>query len=221
MVAKDLISDIVSALNVNETGKIALKWMEVFRVSHLPVVDKGRYVGLISDSDIYDYNNYEDLIKNHHLSLMEAYVTENQHIYDVFDVMARFKLSIVPVLDRKKKFLGLISVFDLMQSMDAVIGMKVKGSIIVLELNSIDYSLSEISQIIESDNKKILSLYLKTIINSKKIQVTIKVNTENITPLLKSFTRYNYNIIFSSSPEEPEDKYLEDRYKSFMRYLDM
>lgn len=221
MIAKDLISDIVSALNVDDTGENALKWMDVFRVSHLPVVDNKRYVGLISDNDIYDYNNTKDLIKNHHLSLMEASVNENQHIYDVFDIMSRFKLSTVPVLNKNKNFVGLITVFDLMQNIDSVIGLRQVGSIIVLEVNTLDFSLLEIAQIIESDNKKIISIYLKNSQDDRSTTITIKINTDNISSLLKSFDRYEYKIVFSSSPDHESEQLIEDRYNFFMKYLNL
>ena len=98
MLAKDLISDIVPVIRTSETGLKALNWMEIFRVSHLPVVNNEDFLGLISDTDIYDLNKAEEAIGAHPLSLIRPYVYANQHIYEVIDLVSKFNLTIVPVL---------------------------------------------------------------------------------------------------------------------------
>ena len=81
MLAKDLISEVVPALKTSDTGLRALSWMEIFRISHLPIVNNKEFLGLISDTDIYDLNMANEPIGNHHLSLFSPFVTSDQHIY--------------------------------------------------------------------------------------------------------------------------------------------
>ncbi len=87
MLAKELISDIVTALKTSDTGTQALAWMEVFRIKHLPIVNQRDFLGLISDADIYDLNNADEPVGNHNLSLEKPYVREDQHIYEVIEVL--------------------------------------------------------------------------------------------------------------------------------------
>src|SRR6056297_2015202 len=106
MLAKELISEEVPELKTSDTGQNALNWMEVFRISHLPIVNNMEFLGLISDTDIYDQNDPEQAIGNHKLSLMKPYVRVDQHIFDVISLAAKLKLTAIPVLDDHNHYKG-------------------------------------------------------------------------------------------------------------------
>ena len=218
MLAKELISDIVPALKTSDTGLKALSWMEIFRISHLPIVNNKEFLGLISDTDIYDLNMADEPIGNHNLSLFSPYVTSNQHIYEVIEIVSRLNLTTVPVLE-KKKFLGLITLNDLIQYFAGLVSVNNPGAIIVLELNQNDYSLSEISQIIESNDSRILSIYTRSPSESMKMEVIIKVNRTDISSIIQTFERFDYNIKASFMDDDELDSLYDNRYESFMRYL--
>ncbi|MCT4601951.1 MAG: CBS domain-containing protein [Marinifilum sp.] len=221
MIAKDLISDIVPVLRETDTGIQALNWMEIFRVSHLPIVKGDEFLGLISDNDIYDLNQAEEPIGKQKLSLFSPYVMENHHIYDVIEIISRLKLTVIPVLEDEKTYVGLITLNDLMQYIERIYSVREPGGIIVLDLNSVDYSLSEISRIVESNDAKILSLYVKSATDSRKIELTIKINRSNLTSIIQTFLRYDYTIKTTYVREDDMKDMLEDRYNSFMRFLNV
>ncbi|PIP54432.1 MAG: hypothetical protein COX07_05430 [Bacteroidetes bacterium CG23_combo_of_CG06-09_8_20_14_all_32_9] len=221
MHAKDLISDLVPSLKTSDTGIQALNWMEVFRISHLPIVNNKEFLGLISDSDIYDLNMAEEPIGNHRLSLFSPYVTEYQHIYEVVELVAQLKLTVIPVLNEKKEYLGLITLHDLLQGFAKVTAVDKHGTIIILEINVNDYSLSEITQIVESENAKILSLYVSDSETSMKMDVTIKLNTSDASRILQSFYRYNYIVKASYMEDNDLDNLYHNRFDEFMRYLNI
>jgi CBS domain-containing protein len=196
--------------------------MEIFRVSHLPIVMGDEFLGLISDNDIYDLNKAEEAIGEQKLSLFSPYVMENHHIYDVIEIISRLKLTVIPVLEEDKKtYLGLITLNDLMQYIERIYSVREPGGIIVLDLNSVDYSLSEISRIVESNDAKILSLYVKSAADSRKIELTIKINRTNLTSIIQTFLRYDYTIKTTYVREDDMKDLLEDRYNSFMRFLNI
>lgn len=220
MIAKDLISDVVPVLRESDTGLQALNWMEIFKVSHLPIVRDDEFVGLLSDNDIYDLNQAEEQIGKQKLSLFSPFVTGNQHIYDVIEKVSHLKLTVIPVLlEDEKTYLGLITLSDLMQYVDKVFAVSEPGGVIVLELNSIDYSLSEIAQIVEGNDAKILSLHINSSETSRKIELTIKVNKTNLTAIIQTFHRYDYFIKSSYLKDDDMQDLLFDRYKSFMKFL--
>ncbi|MFH2141413.1 MAG: CBS domain-containing protein [Bacteroidota bacterium] len=221
MLAKDLISDIVPALKTSDTGTYALHWMEVCRVSHLPIVNNEIFLGLISDNDIYDLNSPEEPLGNHKLSLYTPYANENQHVYEVIELVARMKLTIIPVLDHKKKYLGSITLHDLLQAFAKITAVEKQGSIIVLEMNINDYSLSEISRIVEENDAKILSLYIASPLESTKLDVTLKINKTDIDSIIQTFLRYNYIIQASFKEEGDLDELYQNRYDLLMRYLNV
>jgi acetoin utilization protein AcuB len=219
MLAKDLISDVVPALHTSDTGLKALSYMDIFRISHLPIVNNTEFLGLISDRDIYDLNMADEPIGNHSLSLNRPFVLFNQHVYEVIDVTAKLELTVIPVLDEKNNYLGVINQHDLLKYFSDLVAVRQPGAIIVLELNINDYSLSQIAQIIEGNDVKILSVYVSSASDSTKIEVTIKINKNDMSSVIQTFNRYNYNIKASYMDTDKFSSMLDDRYELFMRYL--
>src|SRR6056297_2807904 len=157
MIAKDLISNEIPPINISDTGLEALNWMMFFKISHLPIVNNEEFLGLISEDDIYNLNNPDDVIGNHKLSLFMAFANQSQHIYEVLEIAARLKLSVIPVINDSKLFLGVIKMVDLLHEFAKYSAIERPGGIIVLEVHENDYSPSEIAQIVESNDAKILS----------------------------------------------------------------
>jgi acetoin utilization protein AcuB len=219
MQAKELISDVVPALRTSDTGLQALSWMDIFRISHLPIVNNQEFLGLISDQDIYDLNMADEAIGNHKLSLFSPFVYQHQHIFDAIELISRLKLSIIPVLDDDKKYLGLITQNDLLHQVAELSALKNPGSIIELELNINDYSLAEIARIVEGNDAKILGLYISSPEDSMKMNLTIKLNTSDVTSILQTFNRFNYNIKGSYQQNDEMESLLHNRYELFMKYL--
>jgi acetoin utilization protein AcuB len=219
MLARDLISEVVPALKTSDTGEQALTWMEVFRVKHLPIVNHHQFLGLISDQDIYDLNDIAEPIGNHELSLQRPYVEDKQHIYEVIEVLSRLKLSLVPVLNAESNYLGVITQEDLTREFANLLAMQHPGGIIVLEMNDNDYSLTEISNIVESNNAKILSMYISNLPGSNRLSITMKLNTSDITSILTTFDRYNYSVAASYMSAPDMDDFYQDRFDEFLNYL--
>ena len=220
MYARDLISEDIPPLKTSDTGERALAWMDEFRVSHLPIVNNVDFLGLISESDILDFNSSSEPIGGHSLNLSRPYVFDYQHTYDVLKVMSSLKLSVIPVLNDKEQYLGLIHLRTLLQHFAEMASMKDSGGLLVLELNSHDYSLSEIARIVESNDAKILSSYISSQIDSTKLEVTIKINRTDLSAIIQTFNRYNYTIKASFHQSEYVDD-LKDRFDSFMSFLNI
>jgi CBS domain-containing protein len=219
MVAKDLISEAIPSLKTSDLGQTALNWMEIFRISHLPIVNNQDFLGLISDTDIYDMNHPEEPIGNHALTLFKPYVDSEQHIFEVIGLASRLKLSIVPVLDNKNHYKGVITTSDLIRHIAGLSSLDQPGGIIVLELIERDYSLSQIAQIIEGNNVKVLSMYITSPPESTKLEVTIKVNTRDLISVIKTFERYNYDVKTWVTDNDSLDSFYSERFDHLMKYL--
>lgn len=221
MIAKDLISEVIPALKTSDLGQTALNWMEIFRISHLPIVNNQDFLGLISDADIYDMNQAGEPIGNHELTLMKPFVREDQHIFEVIGLASRMKLTVVPVLDNKNRFLGVITTNDLVRHIAGISSMDQPGGIIVLELLERDYSLTQIAQIVESNNVKIVSMYITSPPDSTKLEVTLKVNTTDLTSVMRTFERYNYEVKTWVSTNDSMDSLYSERFDLLMKYLNI
>jgi acetoin utilization protein AcuB len=221
MVAKNLISEVVPSLRTSDSGQTALNWMEIFRISHLPIVNNLDFLGLISDSDIYDMNQPEEPIGNHSLTLMKPYVTTEQHLFEVIGLASRLKLTVVPVLDDKNHYKGVITTTDLVRYLAGISSMDQSGGIIVLELIERDYSLSQIAQIVEGNNVKVLSMYVTSRPDSTRLEVTIKVNTNELASVLRTFERYNYDVKSWITADDSMDRFYSERFDLLMKYMNI
>jgi acetoin utilization protein AcuB len=221
MTAQDLISEVIPSLKTSDPGQTALNWMEIFRISHLPIVNNQDFLGLISDSDIYDMNQPEEPIGNHALTLFKPYVTTGQHIFEVIGLASRLKLSVVPVLDNKNHYKGVITSSDLIRYIAGLSSMDQPGGFIVLELIERDYTLSQIAQIVESNNVKVLSMYITSPPESTKLEVTLKVNTGDLVSVIKTFERYNYEVKTWVTNNDSMDQFYSERFDLLMKYLNI
>ena len=220
MLAKQLITESIIPLKTSDTGKDALNLMNEYKISHLPIVNNIDFLGLISEADINNLNNTKAPLGNHLLSLTHPFVTEYQHIFEVIKLIASLKLTLVPVLNDKNHYLGVITLNNLVDHFSKIIAVQNPGGVIVLEINYNDYVLTEIAQIIESNDAKILSLYVTSHPDSTKMELTLKINKIDIYSILQTFNRYNY-IIKASYSEGDDFDDLQERYESLMKYLDI
>jgi acetoin utilization protein AcuB len=221
MLAKELISDVIPALNTSDTGVKALYWMDIFRISHLPIINNTEFLGLISDTDIYDMNSPDEPIGNHTLSLFSPYIREEQHVYEAIELISKLKLSVVPVLQENKNYLGMITAQRLMQFLGDLFAVKNPGGIIVLEINANDYSLTQISQIVESNDAKILSMYITSLPDSTKMDLTLKINRIDLTSIIQTFVRFEYIVKAQFMELDEMESLYSNRYEQFMHYLNI
>jgi len=219
MIAKELITNEIPALRTSDTGQNALDIMEAYKITHLPIVNHFEFLGLISEEDIYNHNMLNEPIGSHKLSLFSPFVFCDQHIFDLIALTSKLKLSAVPVLDRKKKYEGMVTTINLFNYVAGISGITQTGGILILELNTNDYSLQEITHLIEGNDARILSLFVNTLEDSTKLEVTIKINLTDLSPVIQSLTRFGYNIKNSFVEEGELDKLIEFRYEEFMKYL--
>lgn len=220
MIAYKLITDEIPPLKTSDTGLLALQWMEEFKVSHLPIVDFKEYIGLISDSEIMDMNAPDKSLAEHKISLMRPFVYEDDHIYEVIKLVKNLQLTTIPVLTRNNEYLGTITLSRLVQCFADMASLSEAGGIIILELNTNDYSLTQIAGIVEGNDAKILSLYISSSTDSTKMEVTIKINRTDLSAVLQTFYRYNYTVKASFNHLD----YYDDnkrRFDSFMNYLNI
>lgn len=193
--------------------------MDLYRVSHLPVVDDKQYMGLVSDKLIYDLNLHKKMIKTQLDKLISVHVHRDQHIFEVAIVMYKLKLSVIPVLTSDHYYLGSITLYDLARRFASLFSLQEVGGVIILEMNVNDYSLSQISQIAESNDTKILSCFLDRKPGTNYLDVILKLDKEDLSPLIQAFNRYDYNIKAVYFDNSMLNDLYKDRYEQFMKYM--
>lgn len=223
MIAENLITESIPTVTLDEIGSKILTLMEIFRVSHLPVVVGKEYFGVISDKEIYDAENFDEKIEKYISPvLLQPHVHVDQHIFEVVGVALACGVSIIPVLEDDHSYKGSITRTDLAFKLTELFSANEPGGIIVLEMTEVNYSLSQIAQIIEGNNAKILSLYIhKPSRSSKELDVTIKVNVVDLSGIIQTFTRYDYLIKATYMDQSQIKNLFDDRFDQFMRYINV
>lgn len=224
MKAADLISTLLKPIVLGATAEEALDLMNSLGVSHLPVVENSKAIGMIACEDIYALNADE---------FISAYI-ETGVIYRIGDLTHEFEIlkffsetdySTLAVVNEKDEFQGIISLIDLMSEMQTRMSRMMpftgQGGIITLDMKRIDYHLSEIARIVESNDMKIIRLHVgQPFENSPNIEVNLKVDRPDIRGLLATFERFNYNIS-STLLSNTDWEEMEERYKAFIKYLNL
>ena len=220
MKAIELIQNDIPPVRINETIEKALNWMDEFKLNHIPVVNETEYVGLLSDDMVYDYNHLKDPISNINFLGKQQSVLENAHFFQIMSLISSYKLSVVPVCDEQRNYKGSISTKKLINVFSKQSGFNSGGAVITLLVNDFDYQLSQIAQIIESNDAKILSLYSENLESNNQLKLTIKISDGKLGAVLQTFSRYDYTVqdVFSDDEINNQSK---QRYDHLMKYLNV
>lgn len=220
MLAAELISNSIPPLKTSDSVQKSLERMTEFKLFHLPIVNETQFLGLLAEDELIEIRDGELPIGSLPLSIMNPFVYEDTHIYDIIRVFNQLHLSVVPVLDYKKNYLGLISVNNILEYIANIYAVKEYGGVIVLEISNRNNSLAHMAQIVEADNAQILASYVQSYPESTKLEITLKINKTDLSGIIASFERFNYQIkaVFNSTQS---DNGTEDRYNSFMNYLNV
>lgn len=217
MIAKDLISEEIVPLRTSDTGDDALAIMSDFHVRHLPIVNGTQLLGLISENEILEFDT-EESVGSYPLKMTHPFVYDRNHVYDIMRLLNEYHLTLIPVIDKAHNYLGVVTLEDVLKFVAESASFGEHGSVIVLTVNRFNYSLSQIARIVESENAIILNSFITSMPDSTELDITLKLNRSDISKILASFRRYDYDVKASFSESEYIDS-LQEHYESLMSYL--
>jgi acetoin utilization protein AcuB len=221
MIAEDLINHMIPPLKGTDDAHKAIVWMEEFRCNYLPVVDSSRLLGFISEEIILETNDIEKHVGDFNLVGQSCYVHLDTHFYDILKVATDNKLQMVAVINDDQQYSGVITVQDTLTSFAQTAAVQMPGAILVLSMKYVDYSLSEISRLIEENHAKILSSIIKEDpLDPGKIRLTLKINQVDMSRIVATLERFNYKVIGRYQETKPVENE-RDRIDMLLRYLDI
>jgi predicted transcriptional regulator len=201
------------AIDSQETIAAAQDFFIDLNFSHFPVVEEGIYIGSISADDLETFDT-DKKVGDYKYTLEHFFARTSLIWLDVLEVFAKNQTNIVPVLDLNNKYVGYYELADIMKFFHETPFLKEPGGIIIIKKAILDYSMSQIAQIIESNNGKVLGLFVSDS-DTESIEITIKVSLGAMNEIIQTFRRYNYEIV----SEHHEDNYL-NNLKERSDYLD-
>ncbi len=223
MQAQEFISDTKTRIYLSQPCADVSEFFGHYGVHNLPVVDASddTYQGLLSE-EYASFHCSKDLrVEQVKASLAPHAVLAANLLVEAFYCAYENQLDLVPVVSLENKYLGFISGKQLLQSLDCLLPLSEERSYIVLEMSSVDYSLTQIANIVEENNSKIIHLNVNpNQIHPQLMRVHLTLNTSNTAPLIQAFERYNYHVVVSDKKRNLEkEQDLRERYDLFLKYL--
>lgn len=218
MTAKDLINYMIPPLKPDDPVAKAQEWMDEFKTNELPVAKEGHFLGLVDEDMTYDVMDAET-ISDLPLKGTACFVKHDKHYYDVLSTSYRQGFRLVAVLDKEEKYLGVVSIQDVVEAFAQTSSVNSPGAILVLSIKREDYSLSNISRMIEMNGVKILSTHLTPHLDeSSKVRLTLKLDTEEVFQIKTVLENNNIRVesIFNASELSYDEK---ERLDLLMKYL--
>lgn len=219
MIAKDLINYMVPPLKPQDKISKAKQWMDELRLSELPVIENGRFLGLIDEELLLNDQLMYPCVGDYPLVGQQCVVHAGNHYYDVLKTSSAEGFRIVAVIDELNQYLGVVSIEDVVEAFAKNSSVSTPGAIIGLRLKFNDYSMTEISRIIESNEAKILSSYLSPhSLEPGDLLLTLKINKEDIRHIIASLDQHGFNVenSYNTRDHSYEEK---ERIDILMKYL--
>ena len=221
MLASELINDMIPPLKLTDTTTLALSWMDEFRCNQLAVVSKGKFLGLVSEELILDQGENVTLIRDLALECSHCKVTQSAHFFEIIKLASSNVIELVGVVNNEDDYQGVITIKDTIFALSQTLAVQSVGAIIVISLKAIDYSLADISRLVESEGYKVLSSSIKLDeTNSELLKLTLKVNSQDVQRLVATLERFDYKITaqLQTHPSSDSDQ---ARLDILFKYLDI
>ena len=219
MFANLLIDQLIPSLKDNQTVYEALNIIHRDLLLALPVTNlNNEVVGIIKEGDLLDAYDENDLIEKYIIPVNS--VSPDEHIFNILKNKALTNIGICPITDINRQYIGCISAQSLVRFLSENRYIQQIGGVVVLEFKAIDYSLTELSRLVESNHANILHTFVSNSPNPENIMVSLKIDRDDLKEIVSTFERFDYNVIavFQSSNYEHDFK---DRYESLMMYLNI
>ena len=206
-------------LHLEDKVAFALQCMEDFDVQHLAVVKDEYFIGIASKSDLLDADESHTL-ESLSDQMLRIGLAGSAHFLTALDLFTKHHLSILPVLNEQQECIGVITQQHLNDNLAQFLGVSNPGAILVLSVSPFQYSLAEMSRLVETNNAQIVQLNTFYDEANGSLVVTLKLNRDEAGAIIATFQRYDYQVLhyFGNSPLNND---IENHYHHLMNYLDV
>ncbi len=219
MLNREIISTNIPSLQLKDTAGHALSLMEEFHLSHLAVVGEDKYLGLVFEDDLLNQDE-SDLLEQLQNRFSRISVQAGAHCFEAVQQVNAYRLTVIPVVEKEGEYAGVIAATDLLLALGKLTGAADPGAVIVLEMEQRSFSFSEICKLVETNDAQITQLNTWWDAHAETLLVTIKINKFEISDILSTFQRYEYQVKYYFGEELYENE-LRSNYDHLMNYLNI
>ncbi len=218
MLTGNLQTQTLPYLHLSDKVFQALELMNENHVEHLPIVDGDKYVGMISEEDLSQAENDHSTLEQFKQSISNAAVKDDEHVLKAIQTAVQNGLTVVPIVGEDNELLGVVTYSDLLKYSSEFMSLNEPGGLIVLEIEGKNYSFNEISRLVESNDAQIKQLNTSVDPETGLMEVTIKINKLEVSDIIATFQRHEYNVKYYFGEELFENE-LKTNYDNLMNYL--
>ena len=215
---KEIISVAIPSLHLDDSVARAQDLMTDFHVAHLPVISKDKLVGLVSEESLLNAPDDETALSRLQHEFSTIFVHAGTHFIEAVQLVNEFSLTVIPVVNNESEYIGVITAVDLLKQLGKMISAHDPGGIIVLEMEKVSFSFSEISKLVETNDAQITQLNTYFDAHSSTFYITLKINKLEISDIIATFQRYEYKVKYYFGEELYENE-LRSNYDHLMNYL--
>ncbi len=194
--------------------------MSDFHVTHLPVVVEDKLAGLVSEDDLLNVENDDTLLAQLQPGFSKLAAHADSYFYEAVQLVNENGLTLIPVISGESEYTGAIIATDLLKHLGRIAGVNDLGGIIVLEMEKVSFSFTEISKLVETNDAQIIQLNTYTDAASGNFYITLRINKAEISDIVATFQRYEYQIKYYFGEELYENE-LRSNYDHLMNYLNI
>ncbi|OZV67245.1 CBS domain-containing protein [Winogradskyella aurantia] len=218
MQLQDYVINDIKPLQVSDKMSDLQMLFNQLTYSHIPIQRDGVYIGCIPETDAHCFEGTKT-INECSYTAEGFFVRDTTNWLDVLEAFAQNDSNIMPILDKNNKYIGYYELNDIMHLFNETPFFSEPGGVLVLEKGIHDYSFSEISQIVESNDGKLLGAFISEM-DGDLTRITLKIGSSSLNEIIQTFRRYSYNII-SGHEEDSYIESLKERSQYLDKYLNM
>lgn len=218
MLTRNLQTQTLPYLHLSDKVSAALELMNENHVEHLPIVEGDKYIGMISEEDLSRAENEHSTLDQFKQSISNPSVKEDEHVLKALQVAVQSGLTVVPIVGEEDELINVVTYSNLLKYSSEFLSLNEPGGLIVLEIEGKNYSFNEISRLVESNDSQIKQLNTTLDPETGLMEVTIKINKTEISDIVATFQRHEYNVKYYLGEELFENE-LKTNYDNLMNYL--
>jgi len=216
MFIKDYISKDFPCFSLTDSIESARDMLEDFGYSHIFIKKSHHFYGAIAQDFLYEE---EGTLKDLEHQIERFAILDDNNIMDSIRLFYTFNANVIPVINKAEKYLGYISCEDIFQDLSKYPLFSESGAILTIEMPARKYSMTEIANIVESNNSKFYGAFISSM-SDDAIQVTIKISNENLSSIDETFDRYDYRIVEKYYSDEKADLF-KDRFGFLQKFIEI
>ena len=214
----DFLNNDISPLNSKSKVADAQNLFLEYPYSHFPITEDGIYIGCITKENAETLDPDAKIEENRY-DFERFYVRSEMIWLEVLEEFAKNETNIIPVLNNQNKYVGYYELEDVIRFFHETPFLRDEGGLLVVRKEINGFSMSQVAQIVESNNAKLLGLFISKT-EANHIEFTLKISQSGLNDIIQTFRRYDYEII-SEHQEDTYLKNLKDRSDYLDKYLNI